>query len=160
MKTVLLATFNELGSAQQLQRRLQQAGIPAVIHDESKVQRFWFMSDPLAAIHVEVQQPDFFKAAKLIAEWDGAEGVLNKAVRCPACRSCRVEFPQLTRKFVTPSLGTLLMAIGLVPREFYCVDCQYTWPTAIRVEPARDALGWPIQSKLWHPEETHHARRD
>src|SRR5439155_8413975 len=149
MKTVLLATFNELGPAQQLQARLQQAGIPAVIHDESKVQRFWFMSEPLAAIHVEVPQPHFVKAVRLIAEWHQAEGLLNDAVRCPACHSCRVEFPQLTRKFVTPSFGTLLMAIGLLQREFYCVDCHYTWPTAIRLDPPRDALGWPRQSKLW-----------
>src|SRR5437867_715173 len=104
MKAVLLATFHEMEPAQQLLARLHQAGIQAIIHDESKIERFWFMSDPLAAIHVEVPQSDFQNARRLIEQWHQAEGILSKAVRCPACHSCRVEFPQLTRKFVTPAI--------------------------------------------------------
>jgi|SRR5438105_310806 len=152
MKSVLLATFNDLQPAQQLRERLLQAGIQSIIHDESNLQRFWFMSEILAAIHVEIQQPDYLKARQLVAEWSLA-GQLQEAVRCPDCHSCRVEFPQLTRKFVTPTLGIILMALRLVPREFYCLDCHYTWPTAVRVEEPRDSLGWPAKSKLWHSEQ-------
>jgi len=152
MKTVLLATFHEVEPAQQLRMRLQQAGIEAFIHDDSKLQRLWLIAQPLAAIHLAVIRPDYQRAAELLAQAHRAEGVLNHAVCCPDCGSPRVEFPQLTRKFITPSLGSLLMAVGLVPREFYCLDCHYTWPTAIHLEPRRDALGWPAQSKLWHPE--------
>src|SRR5437763_4576735 len=152
MRKMLLATFHEAEPAQQLRTRLEQAGIQAVVEDESKLQRFWFLSEPLAAIHVEVPGPDYEKAARLIQEWDQAQGLLKEAVRCPSCHSPRVEFPQLTRKFITPSLGTLLMVIGLIPREFYCHDCHYTWPKALRLQPSRDALGWPKESKLWHSE--------
>jgi len=152
MKTVLLATFHEVEPAQQLRTRLQQAGIQAFIHDDSKLQRVWLISQPLAAIHLEVLQPDYQQAAELLAQSHRTDGVLNNAVTCPDCGSPRVEFPQLTRKFVSPSLGSLLMAVGLVPRKFYCLDCHYTWPAATHAEPSRDALGWPAQSKLWHPE--------
>ena len=58
MKTVPLATFNDQSQARLLQSRLAEAGVPAIIHDESKLERFWFMSEPLAAVHVEVEQPD------------------------------------------------------------------------------------------------------
>jgi hypothetical protein len=153
MKTVLLATFHEVGSAQQLQARLQQAGMHAMLTDDSKLQRFWLVAKPLAAIHVEVLRTDYQEAVRLIEHWQPPEGALNNAVRCPACHSPRVEFPQLTRKFVTPSLGSLLMAVGLLPREFYCTDCHYTWPTAVHLDAKRDALGWPSESKLWHPEQ-------
>ena len=68
MKAVPVATFNETGPAQQLRDRLQRAGIQTRVNDESKLERFWFMSEPLAAFHVEVHQSDFLNARRLIHE--------------------------------------------------------------------------------------------
>jgi hypothetical protein len=152
MNTVPLATFNELEPAQKLRDRLQQAGIQATINDESKIERFWFMSEPLAAIHLEVPQPKYLEARRLTEEWDKADGALRSTVRCPECESSRVEFPQITRKFITPALGSVLMSLRLIKREFYCLDCHYTWPTVVALKPKLDVLGWPSDSKLWHPE--------
>ena len=160
MNTVPLATFNELEPARRLQERLQQSAIMATIRDESKLERFWFMSEPFAAIHVEVAQPDYLKARQLIGQWDKAEAVMKEALPCPECQSTRLEYPQLTRKFVTPTLGSLLMALRLARREFYCLDCHYTWPTVDRLEPERDALGWSYESKHWHPEAGGRTRRN
>jgi len=83
-----------------------------------------------------------------------ADGVLARAVVCPQCQSSRVEYPQFTRKFFTPRLGSLLCAIGMLRRGYYCCDCQFTWPAEARIEPERDDLGWPAKSKLWHPEQS------
>src|SRR5262245_46101607 len=112
MNRVALATFNEVEPARALRERLQQAGIPAVLHDESKLERFWFMSAPLAAFHVEVSQPQYLEARQLIEEWDQEHAVLREAVRCPECHSSRVEFPQLPRKFATTTWFRLLFALG------------------------------------------------
>jgi hypothetical protein len=149
MNTVL-ATFNELEPARRLGERLLQAGIHAVIRDESRRERTWFMSRPLAAFHVEVRQSAYLQARGLIEEWDQADGALKEAVRCPECNSSHVEFPQFPRKFFLPRLGALLLVLGIVPRKFYCFDCHSTWPTEIRLEPKPDILGWPSDSKLWH----------
>jgi len=159
MKTVPLATFNELEPAQMLQQRLQQAGIPALIHDESKLERFGFMSRPLAAIHVEVPQLRYLEARQLIELWDTDQGVLRSAVRCPDCHSSRVEFPQLTRKFVTPALLRVFMSLRVIPQEFYCLDCHFTWPIKPPVERKLDILGFPEDSKFWHPEKARSDRR-
>ena len=159
MNTVPLATFNELEPAQKLRDRLQRAGIPAIINDESKLERFWFMSEPLASIHLEVPQPKYLEARRLVEEWDKSEGVLHSAVRCPECASSRVEFPQMTRKFSTPALGSVLMALRVVKREFYCLDCHYTWPLSVALKPKLDVLGWPSDSKLWHPENQNQPKR-
>ena len=132
-------------------QQLQEAGINAVIHDESILERFWFMSEPLAAIHVEVRQPDYLPARKLVQEWEKNRGVLKDAVRCPDCGSSRVEFPQITRKFLSPVVQVLFMALHLMPREFYCVDCQFTWPKEKPVEADNDILGWPKRPHFWHP---------
>ena len=152
MKAVPVATFNETGPAQQLRDRFLRAGIQTRIRDESKLERFWFMSEPLAAIHVEVDQPDFLNARRLIHEWDSSEGVLKDAVFCPSCRSSRVEFPQITRKFAMPVVAAILMASHLIRRRYYCMDCHFTWPKVEPVKRELDPLGWPYDSKFWHPE--------
>lgn len=148
MKTVPLATFNELGQARLFQTRLAQAGIPAIIHDESKLERFWFMSEPLAAVHVEVEQPNFLRARQVMDEWENSTTALQGVVHCPECSSSRVEFPQITRKFLMPVVQTLFMAMHLMPRQYYCEDCHFTWPKEKPVEPVRDALNFPVNSEI------------
>jgi hypothetical protein len=151
MNTVPLATFHELEPAVKLQERLQQVGISATIHDESKLERFGFMSAPLAAIHIEVPQSRYLEARRLILDWDSADGALHSAVRCPECDSSRVEFPQLTRKFFSPALIGVFIALRIIPKEFYCLDCHFTWPTVMYLEPERDILGWPVHSHMGDP---------
>lgn len=152
MKPIPLATFQELGPAEELQQRLQKAGLPATINDESKLQRFWFMSSPDAAIHVEVPYARFAEAALVLAQLDRTEDALHAAIRCPECHSSRVEYPQLTRNFVTPTLARAFMALHVISPEYYCKECQYTWPRSVKTERALDVLGFPLDSKFWHPE--------
>jgi hypothetical protein len=160
MSTMLLATFHDLEPAQLLQQRFQQAGIPATITDESRIQRLWFMSEPLAAIHLEVPGDQYLEARQLMQLWDTNDGFLRSAVRCPECQSSRIEFPQLTRKFATPGLIGLLMAARIIRREFYCLECQYTWPVSVTLARRLDKFGWPYDSRLWHPENVRRARPD
>ncbi len=157
MKGLPVATFNELEPAQALREQFTRAGIQASIHDESKLERFWFMSEPLAAIHVEVRQPDFLKARRLMTEWEASTPLLKAAVRCPECGSSRVEFPQITRKFLLPVFEAVFMAMHLIPREYYCEDCHYTWPKDKPVQPKLDILGFPPDSAIGVP--THHAAK-
>jgi ribosomal protein S27AE len=157
MKGLPVATFNELEPAQALREQFTRAGIHASIHDESKLERFWFMSEPLAAIHVEVRQPDFLKARRLMTDWETSTPLLKAAVRCPECGSSRVEFPQITRKFLLPVFEAVFMAMHLIPREYYCEDCHYTWPKDQPVQPKLDILGFPPDSAIGVP--THHAAK-
>lgn len=152
MKTIPVATYNEQEPAVGLKNRLEAAGIPAVIHDESKLERFWFMSEPAAAIHVEVRQPDYLRARQFIQDWHQCDGILKRAVICPACGSPRAEFPQITRKFLMPVVEACLMVLRIMPREFYCLDCQYTWPKARPPRREFDILGFPCDSKSMQSE--------
>jgi hypothetical protein len=56
------------------------------------------------------------------------DGALHDAVRCPDCGSSRIEYPQFTRKFLTPNVIGLLSAMHLFEKEYYCEDCHFTWP--------------------------------
>ncbi len=153
MKTLTIATFNELTPARLLLEQLQRSVVSAVLHDESKLERFWFVAEPLAAFHVEVSQADYLRARRLVRDWEKSTNLLRAAVRCPDCHSTRVEFPHLPKKFITPALFQLfLIALRVVPRQYNCLDCHFTWPKVTRQEPELDLLGWPLNSKFWHPE--------
>src|SRR5258708_3778815 len=114
MDTITVATFNVASKAEPLKHRLEEAHIPVEIHDESIMERLWFVAKPLAAVRLKVHSRDFENAIRLIRLWDEQDGVLRDAIRCPECHSSRVEYPQFTRKFFTPNLLGILAAVGLL----------------------------------------------
>ncbi len=124
---VTIATYNEAGKAKHLKERLQQAGVKADMHNEAHLQAVAFMSKPQANAKVLVEESDFEAAQQLMVEWESTDPEMASAIRCPQCKSPRIEYPQLTRKFLTPGLAGILMAIKLFPKEFYCQDCHFTW---------------------------------
>lgn len=147
MHAVTILTFNEPGHAEPLCARLADAGILAKIRDQRALQTFWFMSESYAGIHLCVDRADYERAMTLLAEWDAAEHALEHAVHCPECRSSEVEYPQFTRKFVSPSIYALLCKVGLLEKKFYCTRCHFTWPARERILPKTDLLGWPEKAK-------------
>ena len=137
MNMVTVGTFNEREKAEPLQQRLETAAIHAEIHDEHRFEWLWFVFKPLAGIRLKVHKKDFEAAQKLLNEWDAAEGVLRDSIRCPQCKSSRVEYPQFTRKGVLPNLVGLASALGYFGKEFYCQECQHTWPPVVIHHPPR-----------------------
>jgi predicted RNA-binding Zn-ribbon protein involved in translation (DUF1610 family) len=125
---VTIATFNEQSQAKHLRERLEKAGVHADIIGEGAIQRVAFMSKPQANVKVKVEENDFEKAQKLLCEWEAADPEIGSALRCPQCGSAEIEYPQLTRKFLTPALASILFALKVFPKEFYCQSCHYTWP--------------------------------
>jgi hypothetical protein len=142
-----VATFEKLEPADTLKNRLEQAGVHAVVHDESWLQRYVFWTQPAATKKVEVDQDDFLKARHFVEEWDKADGLLREAIHCPECHSSRSEYPQYTRRFFTPIVVELFASLGLFPKEYYCPDCQYTWPKTPEAKPELDELGWPVEKR-------------
>src|SRR5207245_2847288 len=98
-------------------------------HVDSLTERLWYIAKPLASVHIRVHEPDYERARQLIKDWDKADGALHDAILCPECHSSRVEFPQIARRSVLPNLfGGLAAALHLIPLEYYCRDCHFTWP--------------------------------
>ena len=124
---VTIATFNEPAKAKHLKTRLQGAGVKADVHNEGHLQQMAFMSKPQANAKVLVNEEDFERANKLMLEWEASDPEIGSAIRCPQCKSPRIEYPQLTRKFITPGIASILFAMKVFPKEFYCQDCHFTW---------------------------------
>lgn len=124
---VTIATFNEQTKAKHLKQRLQQSGLKADIINEGHLQKTVFMSKPQANVKVMVDEKDFEAAHKLLVEWEASDPDVGSAIRCPQCGSPRIEYPQMTRKFLTPAVTSVLFALKIFQKEFYCEVCHFTW---------------------------------
>jgi len=125
---VTIATFNEPAKAKRLKQRLQEAGLKADIHNEGHLQAVAFMSKPQANVKLQVDDEDFEQAQQLMTEWEASDpDIAGAIVRCAQCGSSSIQYPQLTRKAITPAMASLLFALRIFPKEFYCEDCHFTW---------------------------------
>ena len=117
MNAISIALFNHRSKAEPLRRRLNEAGFPAEIHEHAGMSR------------IEVPGDQFERAYELLLNWDDAEGALRETIRCPECRSLRIEYPQYNlHESVLPNLAMGLLAnIGAMKKEFYCHDCHCMW---------------------------------
>jgi transposase-like protein len=125
---VTIATFNEPAKAKRLKERFQQAGLKADIHNEGHLQQVAFMSKPQANVKVQIDDEHFERAQELMAEWEATDpDIASAMLRCPQCGSSSIQYPQLTRKAITPAMASVLFALRIFPKEFYCEDCHFTW---------------------------------
>jgi transposase-like protein len=125
---VTIATFSEPPKARRLKERFQQAGVKTDIHNEGHLQQVAFMSRPQANVKLMVDDDDFERAQSLMVEWEASDpDIAATIIRCPQCNSSNIEYPQMTRKAITPALVGVLCALRILPKEFYCQDCHFTW---------------------------------
>ena len=128
MNRIRLALFRDGAAAEPARSALVEAGVHAEIHDELQVERLWFVSKSAAGARLEVPVKQLERSIEMLLERDATEGFLRQAIRCPECRSLRIDFPQFTRKSFFTNLAMGLMAeLHLVEREYYCEDCHCMW---------------------------------
>jgi hypothetical protein len=129
MNRISVGLFSNRAEAEPLQERLFNSGIQAEVHDEQYLEKLWHVSKAATGVRLEVPADQFERTGQFLLDWDAAEGALHEAIRCPECRSLRVQYPQFTRKAVIPNLLTgLLATIGALEKHYYCEDCHFTWP--------------------------------
>ena len=75
---------------------------------------------------VQVRHHQVKDAEEVLAA--AAPAALQKALRCPDCGSRRASYPQMTRKFLLP---TVMLHLGIIFRlldhECYCEHCHHIW---------------------------------
>ena len=138
-----VATFSDLEKAEHVRDCLQEAGIAAEVADESKLQRLWFLSKPLAGEKVYVREEDFARAMETLKVADEQDHILQGEVRCPQCDSAKIDYPQFTRKFMTTTLVEVLCLLHMLDKQFYCEGCHHTWPVDVKLRQSTDVLNWP-----------------
>ena len=138
MNRIRIALFNNRDVAEAIRDRLMQAGIPAECHDEVWLARLWFASKAMAGVRLEVPAQSQERSTSLLHEWDSQHGLMSDAIRCPECKSFRVDYPQFTQKSCLTNLAMGLIAeLRLIEREYYCEDCHCMWSRP-RTKPRRN----------------------
>ena len=141
MNRIRLALFPDRAAAQPARSGLLQIGIPAQIHDELQLERLWFVRKSAAGVRLEVPAKQLERSIKFLLVGEAAHGVLRHAIRCPECRSLRVDYPQFTRKSFLTNLAMGLMAeFRLVEKQYYCEDCHCMWSKQGKVRRKRPHL--------------------
>jgi hypothetical protein len=105
-----------------------EAGIRAEVRDGLGLARLWYTNKRTAGVRLEVPTCQLERAEDLLKDWGGAQGTLRRAIRCPECKSLRVDYPQFTPKsFLTNLAMGFVAVLRLVEREYYCEDCHCMW---------------------------------
>ena len=124
-----LAVFENLTDGQALTQLLKDQGFEARAYDDKAFRYFLFLRPPQITYRVQVRRDDVTAAAGLLAAKNPP--VLARAIHCPDCGSVHVNYPQMTRRFVLP---TVLLHLGILLRiiqhEAYCEGCHFTWALA------------------------------
>jgi hypothetical protein len=146
-KQTIVATFSDPEKAQVVQKRLLAAGMPSEVLDEFNMQKYWFLSKPLASDKVVVDEKDFENARLALQVADAQDHILEGEIQCPKCGSASIDYPQFTRKFMTTTLVEIFCLLRVIDKKFYCNGCHHTWPISDTLRPTTDILNWPAKGR-------------
>ena len=135
-----MAVFEDLDAARTVETSLASQGIQARTYDDKFFRAFLFLRPPEVTYRVQVHAEDLDRTNEFLAKDPPA--VLRDAIHCPSCNSLRVSYPQMTRKFVSP---TIVLHLGIILRllehQCYCDKCHFMWAlprktTSVKTEEA------------------------
>jgi len=136
-----VAVFDGFAAGEALRALLAKEGFVVRIHDERKLQRYWFLVPPQAGIYVQTPKDSLGAVQKFLDESAEARMLLRDSIRCPSCHSPNVQYPQMTRKFILPTIfAHVLILLRIMEPDCYCEDCHYEWVRSPRTHPTSAPL--------------------
>jgi hypothetical protein len=123
---VNVAVFESVNDGRILETFLRDKDLEARTYNDKLLQSFLFLCPPHVTYRVQVRRDQFQQAGQAINEV--RPPILEKALHCPSCGSLQVNYPQMTRKFLLPTIALHLGIIfRLIGHECYCEHCHLTW---------------------------------
>lgn len=123
---VNVAIFENINDGRILETFLRDRQVEARTYNDKLLQNFLFLCPPRVTYRVQVRRDHFVQAEQAMN--DAHPPILEKALHCPSCGSLHVNYPQMTRKFLLPTVALHLGIIfRLVGHECYCENCHLTW---------------------------------
>jgi hypothetical protein len=121
-----VAVFEDFNAGKVIETFLMDKGLEARTYGDKFFRYFLFLRPPRVTFRVQVRHASA-KAAEHLLDVV-APDALERAIHCPSCNSLHISYPQMTRKFILPTillhLGILLRLIG---HECYCEHCHCVW---------------------------------
>jgi hypothetical protein len=115
-----VAVFEDFNTGRTVETSLNTQGLQARLYDDQLVRRLLFLRPPRATFRLQVHADDFYRAHEILQA--------GPALHCPDCSSVQISYPQMTRKFILP---TILLHAGillrLIDHQCYCEKCHCLW---------------------------------
>jgi hypothetical protein len=125
---VNVAIFESLSDGLVLETFLKGHRFEARTYNDRLLQLCLFLCPPRATFRVQVRANAVWAATELLGIAPETTAILQPAIHCPSCGSLHVNYPQMTRKFLLP---TVVLHLGIIFRvinhEAYCEHCHYIW---------------------------------
>jgi hypothetical protein len=150
MKThwITVALFHHQQPGEALVAYLREQRMEARTYDDKLLRRLLFLRPPRVTFQVQVRE----NYHKMAVNWlsQNPPAILGSAIHCPACGSLRVSYPQMTRRFVLPTLFLHLgIILRIVQHQAYCESCHHIWSLPDS-EPAKVLTPRAADSQLGH----------
>lgn len=121
-----VAVFEDLNPARTVETLLTHQGIAARVYDDKLARRLLFLRPPRVTYRLQVRTGDFHRAEHFL-QADSMVS-LREAIHCPECGAPQISYPQMTRKFILP---TIVLHLGILSRlmdhQCYCEKCHCMW---------------------------------
>lgn len=121
-----VAVFENADDGRRLEGFFRDKGLESRTYDDKMFRYFLFLRPPRITYRVQVRQNHLADAGEVLKA--NAPAIMEKALHCPSCGSFQVSYPQMTRKFFTP---TVMLHLGIIFRiiehECYCERCHFIW---------------------------------
>lgn len=125
---VNIAVFENLGDGRVLETFFRNHRIETRSYDDKMFRYFLFLRPPRVTYRVQVHSNAHRAAMEILNGAPESSAMLENALHCPFCGSLQVNYPQMTRKFILP---TILLHLGIIFRvirhEAYCESCHHVW---------------------------------
>jgi hypothetical protein len=131
-----VAVFKNAADAKRLETFLTGLKFESRTYDDKLFRYFLFLRPPLVTYRVQVNGNAFRAASELLNQ--NMPAVCERALHCPSCGSLQVNYPQMTRKFILP---TVMLHLGIIfhviEHQCYCEHCHAMWNLSPKDEVTR-----------------------
>jgi hypothetical protein len=129
MKTI--ATFMTSHDAHMLRIRLESAGIPAQVSDDTTASIAPHLANAIGGVRVQVPEEAFVEAKEFLGHETTEDEVdLREELVCPKCGSQNIAQALHEKRSWFISFLMLILAglyLPLVKKQYQCNDCNHLW---------------------------------
>lgn len=115
----VIASYTQLEDAHLAVSKLEGSGVSAWLRDEATANLYWFYSNAIGGVKVEVAEEDIDRAREILELPKEDSGIIT----CPQCGSQNVRMRQMNLLF---ALGIIFLNLILPHRKFRadCLECR------------------------------------
>ena len=121
---ITVGRFSKPEDAHLLRMKLGAGGVTAYLRDEFTTQMYWFYSNAIGGVKVEVFEEDEDRAKEILAAEELEAPV---SVSCPECGSNSTHASERGRRLSFLSVMLLSLPLPVARFKYVCDDCGHRW---------------------------------